>query len=122
MSILSLLRAAGRDTKAVLKHIETPALEVAAVAVEALPVALPASAPVAMAVASMMHKSVTLEGQNVNQLEAFAITMIIGIIQSTVKNPAHKVALESQLVGVADMIFASYGMVAPIAAPSGQGQ
>ena len=44
-----------------------------------------------------------------NSLETFAITIILGVLGSVVKNPAHKAAVEGQLVGVATEILASYG-------------
>lgn len=52
-----------------------------------------------------------------NPLETFAITMVLGIVQSTVKNPAHKQMLQNQLVGIATDIFNEYGMVPPTAPP-----
>jgi hypothetical protein len=51
-----------------------------------------------------------------NPLESFAITMILGIIQTSVKNPAHKAALQNQLIGVATDIFEEYGMAVPVPA------
>ena len=46
-------------------------------------------------------------------LEQFAITIILGVLQLVVKNPAAKKALEAQLVGIANDIYAAYGMVPP---------
>jgi hypothetical protein len=46
-------------------------------------------------------------------LEQWAITMVLGILNSVVKNPAHKAALQNQLVGIANDIYASYGLVPP---------
>lgn len=44
-----------------------------------------------------------------NALEQFAITIILGVLQTVVKNPASKAALQAQLLGVATDIAASYG-------------
>ena len=55
-----------------------------------------------------------------NALESFAITIIMGILQTVVKNPAHAAELEGQLVGVATQILSTYGytVVAPVAPPA----
>lgn len=57
---------------------------------------------------------------NMNALESFAITVIMGILQQVVKNPAHSAAVESQLVGVASQILETYGytVTAPPASPA----
>ena len=52
-------------------------------------------------------------GDEVNPLEAMAITMVMGMLQATVKNPAHKAALQNQLMGVADDIYLAYGVMPP---------
>ena len=49
-------------------------------------------------------------------LEQFAITIILGVLQLVVKNPASKTQLEAQLLGVANGIYAAYGMTPPAAA------
>lgn len=53
-----------------------------------------------------------------NFLENFAITVILGLLQAVVKNPAHAAALKSQLVGVADDIYTVYGMTPAVPAPA----
>ena len=49
-----------------------------------------------------------------NFLENFAITVILGLLQAVVKNAAHAATLKNQvwvqLVGVADDIYAAYGL------------
>lgn len=81
---------------------------------------LPASLPVAKGMSQVFQTSIT--GDKMNPLESFGITMVLGILQSVIKNPAHKAVLETQLVGVADQIYMTYGMVPPApaatAAPS----
>ena len=76
----------------------------------------PASLPVSRAMSDVFQTSIT--GDEMNPLESFAITMVLGILQSVVKNPAHKAVLENQLVGVADQIYAAYGLVPPAPAPA----
>lgn len=44
-----------------------------------------------------------------NTLESFAITILMGVLQSVIKNPAHKAAVENQLVGVSTEILMAYG-------------
>lgn len=101
----------------VAKVAEHIALEVAPIALPiALPEALPFSLPVSRALSAVFKTSI--EGNQMNPLESFAITMVLGIIQSTVKNPAHKLALESQLIGIADLIYTEYGLAAPTKAPA----
>ena len=53
-------------------------------------------------------------------LEQFAITIVLGILQQVVKNPAKKAELKDVLVGVANDIYASYGIppAAPVASPA----
>lgn len=109
--ILGILRGAGHEVKVVAQHLEKPAEKIAEIALEVMPMALPASTPIAAALSGILKSS--MEGTRMNQLEAFAMTMIIGIVHGTVKNPAHKLALQGQLVGIADLIYASYGMVSP---------
>jgi uncharacterized membrane protein len=46
---------------------------------------------------------------NMNVLESFAVTIVMGILQQVVKNPAHAAAVKGQLVGVATEILATYG-------------
>ena len=59
----------------------------------------------------------TEEKSNMNPLETFAITMVLGIVQSTVKNPQHAAILKTQLIGVADQIYMTYGLVPASLAP-----
>jgi hypothetical protein len=44
-----------------------------------------------------------------NTLETFAISIILGVLQSTIKNPAHAAAAKDQLVGVSTQILETYG-------------
>lgn len=44
-----------------------------------------------------------------NTLESFAITILMGVLQSVIKNPAHKAAVEGQLVGISTEILTAYG-------------
>jgi hypothetical protein len=48
-----------------------------------------------------------------NVLENMAITILLGTLQTVIKNPSHKSALQTQLVGIASDIFAAYGMTPP---------
>jgi hypothetical protein len=48
-----------------------------------------------------------------NWLEQFAITIVLGILQQVIKDPAKKVELQAVLLGVANNIYAEYGMVPP---------
>jgi hypothetical protein len=122
MNFLEFLKHTGHEVKVVAEHVEKPALKVVQIAGEvaaiaapiALPEALPFSLSVSRVVSGIFQQSI--QGDKMNPLESFAITMILGIIQSTVKNPAHKAALKSQLVGIADLIYTDYGMAAPTAA------
>lgn len=85
------------------------------IAVNVLPLVFPPAAPLALPMnllVSTMHKSV-IGADPMNPLETFAITMVLGMLQGTVKNPAHKQLLENQLVGIATDIFNAYGMVPP---------
>jgi len=117
------IKVVATDTAKAAPEVAEVAAEVATIAVpgvgtvagaigDLLHVALPKSTPVAKAVSGLFQTSI--QGDSMNQLEAFAITMVLGILQSTVKNPAHKAALQSQLIGVADDIYAAYGMNVPV--------
>jgi hypothetical protein len=44
-----------------------------------------------------------------NTLESFAITILMGVLQSVVKNPAHKAAVQGQMTGIATEILEAYG-------------
>jgi hypothetical protein len=52
-----------------------------------------------------------------NPLEQFAITIIMGILSTVVKNPAHAAALQTQLMGIATDIGAVYGYEMVLANP-----
>lgn len=96
-----------KDTPKVLIDVAKAAPIIADVA----EVAFPMSAPIAAAISTV--SKITLTGESMNTLEAFAITQVLGILQAVVKNPAHKAALQNQLVGVATDIFVAYGMTVP---------
>lgn len=108
------IAVAAKATEKPLEVAGKIAVEVAVTAAPlAFPASLPLSLPISKAVSTIFQTSI--EGDTMNPLESFAITMVLGIIQSTVKNPAHKAALKGQLVGIADLIFTEYGMAAPVA-------
>lgn len=133
MSVMDFLRGVGHDVKVVGKDVEKPAVIIGEIGLDVVPMvlpeaapitsiissalskgssALPMSSPVAKAVVSVIHNSIG--GTNsMNQLEAFAITMVLGILQTVIKNPQTKATLQTQLIGIADLIFAEYGMVSP---------
>jgi hypothetical protein len=46
-------------------------------------------------------------------LEQFAITIVLGVLQLVVKNPAAKAELQTQLLGIANDIYAAYGQAPP---------
>jgi hypothetical protein len=46
-------------------------------------------------------------------LEQFAITIVLGVLNQVIKDPAKKVELQSVLIGLANDIYESYGMVPP---------
>jgi hypothetical protein len=52
-------------------------------------------------------------------LEQFAITVILGVLQAVIKNPASKAELQAQLIGIATDIAAVYGytLTPPATAP-----
>lgn len=75
------------------------------------PTSLPVSNPLSKIMAGVFQTSLT--GDSMNPLEAFAITLVLGTLQTVVKNPAHRAALQSQLVGLADDIYTSYGLTVP---------
>ena len=55
-----------------------------------------------------------------NALESFAITILMGVLQSVIKNPAHKAAVEGQMTGIATEILEAYGytVTPPPASPT----
>lgn len=90
----------------------------APIAVALAPVGLPAEIGAALVQslhASQNSQTIKTEIPEMNTLETFAITMVLGILQTTIKNPAHKAALQGQLVGIATDIFEAYGMAVPAA-------
>jgi hypothetical protein len=124
VNILELLghgvKVAAKDTG---KGIATAAKDIGKAAATAAPVALevagevvtesfPASNIVSRGMASVFHTSI--HGDTMNPLESFAITMVFGTLQIVVKNPAHKAALEHQLIGLADSIYSAYGIPVPM--------
>lgn len=106
---LSALKKVGHVSKVVGQDTLVGAEIVAPIALPLVPGAGPMAARVVSGLMSI-HKAVP-EGGNVNPLESFAITMVLGILQTSIKNPAHKVALQGLLVGLATDIFVEYGMV-----------
>jgi hypothetical protein len=91
------------------------------VAVRVLPVAAPLAAEIfpAGAVADLLvHALPALklsighpEGEaELNALEMMAFSMIMGVIQTTVKNPAHAASVKDHLLLVADDIYMAYGL------------
>lgn len=103
------------DTKKVVEKVSVTA------AVEVVETALPIAAnffpilaplvPLAKFAGAKILEEKDLS--KMNSLEAFAVTLILGMLQQVVKNPAHKAALQSQLTGIATDIFLAYGMVPP---------
>jgi hypothetical protein len=49
-------------------------------------------------------------------LEQFAITMVFGVLQMVIKDPALSAKLKSQLVGIANDIYMAWGLALPIGA------
>jgi hypothetical protein len=50
-------------------------------------------------------------------LENILINMGIAAILATIKNPQHAAELQTQLVGVANDIYAAYGLTPPTGTP-----
>jgi hypothetical protein len=46
-------------------------------------------------------------------LEQFAITIVLGVLNQVIKDPTKKAALQSVLLGLANDIYESYGIVPP---------
>lgn len=106
MNFFVLIRRGAVKVGHTAVKIAAPALDVAAIV-------LPELAPVVKLLDVVTPKS--NEGDNlVNPLEMMAITMMMGVLQTTVKNPAHAAALKGQLVGIAEQIFMAYGMPLPV--------
>lgn len=129
--VAKVIEIAAKDTGKAVVHVAPVVAEIAAPVLPMVPFVgpalaeveravfsrtLPASLPVAKAMAVVFQTSI--QGDTMNPLESFAITMVLGIIQTTVKNPAHKAALQHQLIGIADLIYTDYGLAAPVANPT----
>jgi hypothetical protein len=52
-----------------------------------------------------------------NWLEQFAITIVLGVLNQVIKDPALKAQLQTQLIGIASDIAATYGYT--LTAPGG---
>lgn len=98
--------------------------EVAApVAADVIPVALPGAPGLAVEkILSLVPQhsakliSISMGGnEDVNPLEAVAISVVLGVLQQSIKNPAHAALLKETLVGLATDIFTTYGMTPPAA-------
>lgn len=50
---------------------------------------------------------------DMNQLEQFAIMIIMGVLNSVIKNPAHKATMQSVLLNLAADIQMSYSLTPP---------
>lgn len=57
--------------------------------------------------------SISTGGSDVNPLEAFAVSIVLGVLQQVVKNPAHAAMMKEMLLGLATDIFTTYGIVPP---------
>ena len=108
---LAALKTATKKTGHVFVDVAEVALPLAT---EAAPLAFPELSLPLSVVNSALGVS------SMNPLEAMAISIILGVVQTTIKNPKSKAAVESQLVGLANSIYAEYGMVPP-AAPTASG-
>jgi hypothetical protein len=111
---LQTLKVAARATAHAAEKVAVVAAPVAVEAGMAVltgrwpQVQAPAPAPISPALAGFAIQ--VLGGDDVNPLEQMAIMLIMGTLQSVVKNPQHKEALKSQLLLVADDIYMAYGM------------
>lgn len=106
--------------KDVGKGLETAGKDTAKIAIPAAEVIAPAVIPMGagQVVSQVLGLADTkIEGGKMNQLEQFAVTMVLGTLQHVVKNPTHAALLKNQLVGLADDIYKSYGMT-PAAQPT----
>jgi hypothetical protein len=50
-------------------------------------------------------------------LETWLINFALSIILSTIKNPAHAAEVQAQLIGIANDIYAAYGLTPPTTTP-----
>jgi hypothetical protein len=55
---------------------------------------------------------------NMNALEQFGIMIILQVLNTVVKNPASKAAMQATLVGLANDIYVEYGMLPPLTPPA----
>lgn len=81
-------------------------------------------APVAVGIINPQLGSVVANGiqifrsedsKSMNPLEAMAISMVLGTLQTVIKDPKHKALLQNQLLGLAADIQTAYGLVPPTA-------
>lgn len=103
-------KVAGQDAPEVI----LPAAEIAA---KLAPIPAPASLGVEgilQLVADKLQNFPKEQNKNMNTLEQFGITILLGVLQTVVKNPAHAATLEAQLVGIANDIYTSYGLTPPV--------
>lgn len=110
-----------RGLKKVGHVAEHKVLPVAEFAIQFSP--MPAVAEHGVEAIIALVNSQTKAGDEMNPLEMFAITMVLGLVQQTVKNPVHAAQMRNQLVGVADQIYMAYGLTpaslqAPAAPPA----
>jgi hypothetical protein len=121
MNILQLLKhrrivAAPGKAEPVPLHEILPEKESVGIIETQVPQILAAGPPHAAVRKGMSSVFSTLiSGAVMTPLETFAITMVMGILQLTVKNPNSKAALQSQLIGLADLIYSEYGYTVPAA-------
>lgn len=53
------------------------------------------------------------ERVGMNVLEQFAIQIVLGLVQLTIKNPGTAVKVKTQLLTLADDIYIAYGLTPP---------
>lgn len=115
----SFFERIGHGLKIAAKDSAKVAMPVAAVV---LPLVIPPPAEhIASAVLGLVTKKVDANSEtgvenDMSPLEIFAITMVLGLVQSTVKNPTHAAQMRAQLLGVADNIYMAYGLTPPMPA------
>lgn len=106
-----------------LEKVGEIGLEVAAVIPISAPIAGPlemivrgVTAPGVKTLANLETGSHTLNiggTMGLNQLEQFAFMIILGVLNSVVKNPAHKAAMQTSLLTLAADIQEEYGLTPP---------
>lgn len=96
--------------------------EVAApVAADVVPIAIPGAPGLAVnKILSLVPEhsakliSISTGGnESMNPLEAFGISLVLGVLQQVVKNPAHAATMKEILLGLAADIYTTYGIVPP---------